>query len=157
MRPFLIVGLLLLIAVPFLAQQVPAPTLKVDVDMVLVNLSVTDSLGRYVVGLDEKNFEVWEDKIEQRVEYFSTEDAPVTVGLMFDASSSMRPMLSYARDAALAFLNTYNASDEYFLVAFNERPKVMVDLTTDLTRLQTQIIFIPAKGSTALYDAVYIG
>ena len=157
MRPFLIVGLLLLIAVPFLAQQVPTPTLKVDVDMVLVNLSVTDSLGRYVVGLDEKNFEVWEDKIEQRVEYFSTEDAPVTVGLIFDASSSMRPMLSYARDAALAFLNTSNASDEYFLVAFNERPKVMVDLTTDLTRLQTQIIFIPAKGSTALYDAVYIG
>jgi Ca-activated chloride channel family protein len=157
MRPFLIVGLLLLIAVPFLAQQVPNPTLKVDVDMVLVNLSVTDSLGRYVVGLDEKNFDVWEDKIEQRVEYFSTEDAPVTVGLIFDASSSMRPMLSYARDAALAFLNTSNASDEYFLVAFNERPKVMVDLTTDLTRLQTQIIFIPAKGSTALYDAVYIG
>ena len=69
----------------------------------------------------------------------------------------MAPILGYAREAALAFLQTSNANDEYFLVAFNDRPKVTVDLTTDISKLQTQIIFIPAKGSTALYDAVYVG
>jgi Ca-activated chloride channel family protein len=158
MRLLLIAGVVILVAVPFLAQQVPpTPTLKVDVDMVLVNLTVTDSLGRYVVGLDQKNFQVWEDKIDQRIEYFSTEDAPLSVGLIFDASSSMAPILGYAREAALAFLQTSNSNDEYFLVAFNDRPKVTVDLTTDISKLQTQIIFIPAKGSTALYDAVYVG
>ena len=134
-----------------------AQNLKVDVDLALVNATVTDSYGRYVVGLSQKDFHVWEDKIEQKVEYFSTEDAPISVGIILDASGSMQPMLPYAREAALTFLQTSDARDEYFLVEFSDKPRVMVDMTKDITKLQEQIVFMPAKGSTALYDAVYLG
>lgn len=149
--------LLLTFIATFFAQQAPTPSIKVDVDLVLVNVTVMDPEDRYVVGLEKKNFQVWEDKIEQQVEYFSTEDVPLSVGLIFDASGSMQPMLGYARQAALSFLETADASDEYFLVEFNDRPHVTVDLTKDIAKLQQHIIFIPAKGSTALYDAVYVG
>jgi len=157
MRTLQIAALVVMLVTPFLAQQSPTPALKVDVDLVLVNATVTDAEGRYVVGLEKENFQVWEDKTEQPIEYFSAEDAPISAGLIFDASSSMRPILSYAQQAALAFLETSGGRDEYFLVAFNDRPRVEVDLTSDISKLQSQIIFMPAKGSTALYDAVYLG
>jgi Ca-activated chloride channel family protein len=140
-----------------MARQIPTQSLKVDVDLVLVNATVTDMEGRYAVGLEKENFHVWEDKVEQKIEYFSTEDAPISVGLIFDASGSMHDTLPYARQAALAFLQTANVDDEYFLVEFNDRPRVTVDTTKDIGKLQGHIIFIPAKGSTALYDAVYMG
>src|SRR5262249_46582892 len=123
----------------------------------LINVTVMDSEDRYVVGLEKQNFQIWEDKVEQQIESFSTEDVPLSVGLIFDASGSMQPALHYAQQAALTFLKTADANDEYFLVEFNERPHVTVDLTTDIAKLQQHIVFIPAKGSTALYDAVYVG
>src|SRR5205809_1406065 len=118
MKAFAILAIVLIAVAPFLAQQTPVPTIKVDVDLVLINATVTDPEGRYVVGLEKENFQVWEDKIGQQLEYFSTEDAPLSVGLIFDASSSMQPMLGYAQQAALAFLDTASANDEYFLVEF---------------------------------------
>jgi Ca-activated chloride channel homolog len=157
MRIFVIATMLTVLAAPFAAQQQPVPGIKVDVDLVLVNATVTDAQGRYVVGLEKENFQIWEDKVSQQIEYFTTEDAPLSVGLIFDASGSMQSMLGYAQRAALAFLETADANDEYFLVTFNSRPHVVVDLTKDVARLQTQIITTPAKGSTALYDAVYLG
>src|SRR5262245_63806321 len=114
---------MLLLAVLFLAsiatfsaQQIPVPSIKVDVDLVLINVTVMDPEDRYVVGLEKQNFQVWEDKVEQKVDYFSTEDVPLSVGLIFDASGSMQSTLGYARQAALSFLQTANADDEYFLV-----------------------------------------
>jgi Ca-activated chloride channel family protein len=142
---------------PFLGQQGPVPTIKVDVDLVLINATVTDPDTRYVVGLEPEHFQVFEDKVEQKIEYFSTEDVPLSVGLIFDASGSMQSALSYAREAALTFLETAGARDEYFLVEFNDRPHVTVDMTSDIEKLREHIIFIPTKGSTALYDAVYVG
>src|SRR5438132_6310694 len=134
------------VVTPFLSQQIP--TLKVDVDLVLINATVTDPDGRYVVGLEPGNFQIFEDKVEQKVEYFSTEDVPLSVGLIFDASGSMQEALGYARGAALTFLQTANAQDEYFLVEFNERPHVTVEMTSDIEKLREHIIFIPANGST---------
>src|SRR5262249_17933535 len=126
-------ALLIAFVAPFLAQQTPVPSIKVDVDLALVNATITDSEGRYVVGLGKENFQLWEDKVEQQVEYFSTEDVPLSVGLIFDASGSMQPLLGYAQQAALAFLQTADKNDEYFLVEFNERPHVTVDLTKDIS------------------------
>ena len=157
MRGLVILASLITIVATFVAQEIPTQNLKVDVDLVLVNATVTDAQDRYVVGLEKENFHVWEDKIEQPVEYFSTENAPISVGLIFDASGSMQPMLKYAQQAALAFLETADKNDEYFLVEFNDKPHVTVDMTKDIAKLQEHIIFIPAKGSTALYDAVYVG
>jgi len=151
--PVLLIGLI----APILAQQGPPPDIKVEVEMALINVTVTDPNGRYVVGLEKENFQVLEDRVDQQIESFSTENVPLSVGLIFDASGSMQSQLGYARQAALAFLETADSSDEYFLVEFNDRPKVTVDMTTDIGKLQQHIIFIPAKGSTALYDAVYVG
>jgi Ca-activated chloride channel homolog len=132
-------------------------TIKVDVDLVLVNASVSDSQGRMVTGLRQENFRLWEDKVEQKVEYFSTEDSPVSIGLIFDATGSMQDKISRARDAAVSFLKTGNLDDEFFLVTFSQSPRLTDGFTTDISRLQRHMIFTPAKGLTPLYDAAYLG
>ncbi len=138
-------------------DKAPTQTLKVDVDLVLVNATVTDSLNRYVSGLGQEHFQVWEDKLEQKIEYFSSEDNPVSLGVIFDVSGSMKDKISTARDAAVTFLKTGNPEDEYFLVEFANRPEVAADFTTDVSKLQSKLIFTPAKGMTAMYDSVYLG
>jgi Ca-activated chloride channel family protein len=132
-------------------------TIKVDVDLVLVNATVTDSLNRYVSGLGQEHFQIWEDKLEQKIAYFSAEDVPISLGVIFDVSGSMKDKISTARDAAVTFLKTGNPEDEYFLVEFANRPEVAADFTTDVSKLQSKLIFTPAKGMTAMYDAVYVG
>jgi Ca-activated chloride channel family protein len=137
-------------------KQAPQ-TLKIDVDLVLVNATVTDSLNRYVSGLDPEHFQIREDKIEQKIEYFSAEDVPVTVGLIFDVSGSMKDKISTAREAAQTFLKSGNPEDEYFIVEFANRPEVASDFTSDITKLQSKLILTQAKGMTAMYDSVYLG
>jgi Ca-activated chloride channel homolog len=132
-------------------------TIKVDVDLVLVNATVSDSKGRMVMGLQQENFRLWEDKVEQKVEYFSSEDTPMSIGLIFDATGSMEDKISRARDAAVSFLKTGNPEDEFFLVTFSQSPRLAEGFTTDISRLQNHMIFTPAKGLTPLYDAVYLG
>ena len=132
-------------------------TLKVDVDLVLVNATVTDPQNRYVTGLEQDHFQIWEDKLEQKIAYFSAEDVPISLGVIFDISGSMKEKISTARDAAVTFLKTGNPDDEYFLVEFANRPEVAEDFTTDPTKLQNRLIFAPAKGMTAMYDSVYLG
>src|SRR5213592_3519977 len=139
------------------ADKKPTQTLKIDVDLVLVNATVTDSLNRYVSGLEANHFQVWEDKLEQKVEYFSAEDVPISIGVIFDVSGSMKDKISTARQAAATFLKTGNPEDEYFLVEFASRPEVAEDFTTDVSRLQNHLLFAPAKGMTAMYDSVYLG
>src|SRR5262245_24663818 len=139
------------------AQKKDGQTLKVDVDLVLVNATVTDPQNRYVTGLEQEHFQIWEDKIEQQIQYFSSEDVPTSLGIIFDVSGSMKDKLSVARDAAVTFLKTGNPEDEYFLVEFANQPEVAQDFTTDVGKLQNHLIFTPAKGMTALYDSVYLG
>jgi Ca-activated chloride channel family protein len=133
------------------------PTIKVDVELVLVNATVTDSLNRYVSGLEEQHFQVWEDKVEQKIGYFSAEDVPISIGVIFDVSGSMKDKIGTAREAATTFLRSGNPDDEYFLVEFANRPELAADFTTDVTKLQSRLIMTPAKGMTAMYDSVYLG
>jgi Ca-activated chloride channel family protein len=133
------------------------PTIKVDVDLVLVSATVSDSNGKLVTGLQPKNFRVWEDKVEQKLEYLSSEDTAMSIGLIFDATGSMENKISRARDAAVAFLKVGNPEDEYFLVTFSQRPWLTETFTSDISRLQNSMIFTPAKGTTPLFDAVYLG
>jgi Ca-activated chloride channel family protein len=132
-------------------------TIKVDVDLVLVNATVSEPRGRMVTGLRQENFRIWEDKVEQKVEYFSSEDGPMSIGLIFDATGSMEDKISRARDAAVSFLKTGNPEDEFFLVTFSQSPRLAEGFTTDISRLQNHMIFTPAKGLTPLFDAVYLG
>jgi Ca-activated chloride channel homolog len=144
---FLVAGVL------FGAQK----ALKVDVDLVMVNVSVTDDGNRFVTNLKADNFQVFEDKVGQSIRYFSNEVAPVSLGIIFDISHSMEKKLDFAKHAAARFLETGTPDDEYFLVEFANRAKLAEGFTTDISRLRDRLAFKPAEGSTALYDAIYLG
>ena len=132
-------------------------SLKVDVDLVMVNVTVTDTDNRLVTNLKLENFQLFEDKVEQKIQYFSSEGTPVSLGIVFDISHSMEKKLELARAAAVRFLETGTPEDEYFLVEFSSRPELAEDFTTDVRRLRDQISFKAAQGQTALYDAIYLG
>ena len=131
-------------------------SLKIDVDLVLVSATVTDHSRRFVTGLDKQHFRIFEDKIEQEIRHFSNEDVPTSIGLLFDVSSSMGDKIARARDAAVAFLKTSNPADEYLLIAFADRPSVEEDFTSDISEIQNRLVHKRAKGSTTLYDAIYL-
>lgn len=131
--------------------------LKVDVDLVMVNVTVTDPQNRFITDLKPENFQLFEDKVEQKILYISNEIAPLSLGIVFDISHSMERKLDLARDAAMRFLQTGTTEDEYFLVEFSNRAKLAEDFTTDPSRLQARLSLRPAEGATALYDGVYLG
>jgi Ca-activated chloride channel family protein len=150
---FFIVAVLLLAAgIAYGAQK----SLKVDVDLVLFNVTVTDG-NKFVTDLKTDNFQLFEDRIEQKISYFSNEVAPVSLGIIFDISHSMQKKLDFARDAATKFLQSGTPDDEYFLVEFASRAKLAQGFTTDINRLRDRLAFKPAEGSTALYDGIYLG
>ncbi len=130
--------------------------IRVDRTLVLVNVTVTDPLNRFVTGLEKEHFKVFEDKVEQVITEFSSEDAPISIGLVFDTSGSMGPKLQKSRQAAAEFFKTANPSDEFFLVQFNDRPELTVPFTTDTDKIQSTLTFTQSRGRTALLDSVYL-
>lgn len=130
--------------------------IRVDRTLVLINVTVTDPLNRFVTGLDKENFRLFEDKVEQQITQFSSEDAPISIGLVFDTSGSMGSKLQKSRQAASEFFKTANPSDEFFLVQFNDRPELTVPFTTDTDKVQSTLTFTQSKGRTALLDSVYL-
>jgi len=135
----------------------PGQAIKVDVDMTLVNLTVTDPLDRLVTGLEKGNFRVYEDGVEQEVLTLSSEDVPVSIGLVFDMSGSMSDKVEKAREAAVQFMRTANPQDQFFLVSFNDRAELTSGFTSSVDELQNRMMFTASKGRTALLDAVYLG
>jgi Ca-activated chloride channel family protein len=131
--------------------------LSVDVDVVLVNATVTDSQGHYVAKLESERFRLWEDRIGQKIEYFASEDIPQTVGILFDVSASMQNKIRVAEQAAMKFLQMGNRDDEFFLIEFNDRAELSRDFTANFRGLEEQLVAASAGGNTALYDAVYLG
>jgi VWFA-related protein len=132
------------------------PDIRVEKQLVLINVTVTDPLNRFVTGLEKQHFRLFEDKVEQTITQFSSEDAPISIGLVFDTSGSMGPKLQKSREAAAEFFKTANPSDEFFLVQFNDRPELTVPFTTDTDKLQSTLTFTQSKGRTALLDSVYL-
>jgi Ca-activated chloride channel family protein len=151
------VSLVLYAQSPEKPQASTQKSIKVDVELVTVNATVTDAQNRVITGLDREHFRVWEDKLEQKIEYFNAEDVPVSIGMVFDLSGSMKDKISTAREAAVTFLNSGNPQDEYFLVTFSNRPELAEEFTTDIGKLRNRLVFEGTKGMTALYDAVYLG
>jgi Ca-activated chloride channel family protein len=135
----------------------PGQTLHIDVDMALINVTVTDPYNRLVTGLETDNFRVFEDNIEQEVVTFSAEDVPISIGVIFDFSGSMANKVSKAREAALQFFKTANPQDEFFLVSFNERAELTSAFTNSVEDLQSRMMLTAPKGRTALLDAIYLG
>jgi len=135
----------------------PAKALKIDVDLALINVTVTDPYNRLVTGLETDNFRVFEDNVEQEVVTFSAEDVPISIGVIFDLSGSMANKVSKAREAAVQFFKTANPQDEFFLVSFNERAELTSSFTNSVEDLQSRMLLTAAKGRTALLDAIYLG
>src|ERR1700719_864392 len=131
--------------------------IKMNVDMTLVNVSVTDSFSNAVTSLNKENFRVYEDGVEQQISAFSSEDVPISSGLIFDMSGSMANKFDRARQAAVQFLRTANPRDEFFLVRFNDRAEPASQFTSSTEELESRVMFTAAGGRTALLDAVYLG
>src|SRR2546426_5541160 len=134
----------------------PRTDIRVDTTVVLINVTVTDPLNRFVTGLEKENFRLFEDKSEQKIVHFASEDAPLSIGLVFDTSGSMGNKLGKSRQAVGEFFKTANPEDEFFLVQFNDRPEMIQDFTTNIEDIQNHLTFTQAKGRTALLDAVYM-
>jgi Ca-activated chloride channel family protein len=132
-------------------------SVRIDVELALVNITVTDPYNRLVTGLDPDNFRIFEDNVEQEVVNFSSEDVPISIGVIFDHSGSMGDKLGKAKEAAIQFFKTANPQDEFLLVGFNDRAELLSPFTDSVEDLQSHILAAPAKGRTALLDAIYLG
>lgn len=130
--------------------------IQMDVNMVVVNVTVTDPYDRIVTGLDQSNFQIYDDKVEQKIESFSTEDAPISVGMVFDTSGSMSDKIQKSKQAALQFFKTSNPQDEFMLINFSERPNLISGFTSKFENLQDRLLFVKSGGKTALLDAIYL-
>jgi Ca-activated chloride channel homolog len=130
---------------------------RVNVNLVLIPLTVTDPMDRLVTGLEKQNFFIFEDNHEQTIKSFSTEDAPVSIGVIFDMSGSMANKIIRARDSILEFMKTSNPQDEFFVVGFNDRPELIEDFTSSTEQIEERLAMVKAGHRTALLDAIYYG
>lgn len=128
-----------------------------DVDLVLVPVTVTDDAGRPVTGLAKENFDLFEGQSRQQVQYFSSDDAPISIGILFDTSRSMSDKIDGARNAIAAFLKSANPEDEFFAITFSNRPELISDFTSSPEEIQNELMLAAPKGATALHDAIYWG
>lgn len=138
------------------SEETLRPDVRVDTSLVLIPVSVTDSLGRPVAGLDKEHFRIRDNKELQEIKTFSMDDGPIALGLVFDTSSSMGSMLSVARRAAALFVAMANPGDQFLLVEFDDKPRMTVPLTSDLAHIRYELTFNRADGNTALIDGVYM-
>ncbi len=130
---------------------------RINVDTVVLRVTVTDPLNRYVVGLEREHFKVFENKLEQTLTHFSSDKTPISVGIILDMSGSMGDNILSARSSVIRFLEQGDPADEYFLVTFNERSSLVRDFTNRSENIQNEITVKNPKGRTALYDAIYLG
>jgi Ca-activated chloride channel homolog len=128
--------------------------LRVDASLVLIPAQVTTDIGAAISGLTKDNFRIFEDGIEQTITHFAMDDAPISIGVVFDSSGSMHKKMQKSLEAAEAFFKTANPKDEFFLVDFNERPKLAVGFTNDSGALYRHISHTHPFGRTSLFDAI---
>ncbi len=138
-------------------MEFPHVDLRVDVPLVLIPVHVTNPLGASVTNLNKDNFHLFEDNVEQTITQFACEDAPLSIGLLFDASGSMRNKMKQSSEAAAAFFRTANPEDEFFLVEFNERPRLAMPFTRDSDEIYKRIVHTRPMGRTSLLDAIHMG
>ena len=140
---------------PFMDDDKPQ---IIHADLITLTVTVTDTYGRFVTGLNKNSFTILDDKTQQEITFFSDEDAPVSLGIVFDVSGSMGgDKITRAREALSKFVDTSHARDEYFLIGFNSRAQLLLNHTRDSDALMQKLTFVQTHGQTALYDATYLG
>ena len=129
-----------------------------NTDLITFTVTVTDIYGRFVSGLTKSAFTISDNKVDQEITFFSDDDSPVSVGILFDVSGSMSgDKVHRARDALAHFIQTSHDRDEYFLIGFNSRAQLLMDRTRDGQAVLDKLTFVQTKNNTALYDACYLG
>jgi len=139
------------------AQTNPEPTFRADTNLVVIPVAVTDPLNRFVLGLQKADFHIFEDGVEQTVGHFSGEDAPLSIGLVFDESGSMDFKLRTSLDAAAQLLKTLNRDDEAFLVEFGDTARLSVGFTAHSEEIQKALKNAKPGGLTAMLDGIDTG
>lgn len=169
LKLFTLIGILTLLGIAPVATTLPLQqgpdaspfTIAVDADLVVFNLTVTDSQGRHVAGLKAGDFEVREDGRVQNINHFNAEDGPASIGLIIDNSGSMRQKHTDVTKAALAFASASNLEDEMFVITFNEKATLELPLSkrfdNDLDQIHSALERKAPNGMTALYDALALG
>jgi Ca-activated chloride channel family protein len=135
----------------------PGERLRMNVDLVLIPVTVTDPMNRLVTGLDQEDFQIFEKSVQQKIRSFACEDAPVSIGIVFDLSGSMNSKLNRARESILQLIKTANPQDEFFVVGFNDRPELIEDFTNSAEDIEARLATVRSGHRTALLDAIYFG
>jgi len=139
------------------AVRVPDARLRVDSSLVLIPVQVTTNSGTSITNLKKEDFHIFEEGQEQAITSFSKDDAPLSVGLLFDTSGSMANKIRKAADAAATFFKTANREDEFFLIEFNDKPKLVLPFTSDSDLVYSHIARTRPFGRTSLLDAIHLG
>ncbi len=134
----------------------PRP-LRVDVNLVLVPVTVIDSLNRPVIDLPQQNFSLLESGVPQKIQYFSREDAPLSVALVLDFSGSMDNKKEFELEAVSQFFDNANPADDYYVIAVSDRPTLLADASQSTNTILNRLTATEPKGMTSLYDAIYLG
>ena len=134
----------------------PRP-MRVDVNLVLVPVTVVDSLNRPVTDLPQQNFSLLEGGVPQTIQYFSREDAPISVALILDFSGSMHNKIEYVLQAVDQFFQNANPDDDYYVITVSDRPTLVADSSQSTNTIQAHLATIEPHGMTALYDSIYLG
>jgi Ca-activated chloride channel family protein len=135
----------------------PGERISMNVDLVLVPVTITDPMNRLVTGLEKDDFFVYENNSLQKLRTFSCEDAPVSIGIIMDLSGSMTSKLIRARDSIIQFMKTANPQDEFFVIGFNDRPELIEDFTNSIEDIEARLQTVRSGHRTALLDAIYFG
>lgn len=138
-------------------QKQPRSNIRLDVNLVLIPVLVTDLYDRPVRGLRKENFRVFEGNTEEKVTQFFSDDSPVSIGLIFDGSNSMTDKIDRTRQAVSAFLEMSTPGDEFFLVKFSDRPESLCNFTQDISAIEHGVESIFPAGWTSMFDAIYVG
>ena len=132
-------------------------SMRIDTNLVLIPVTVSDTLNHPVTSLGRHNFELFEAGEQQNIRYFSAEDAPISIGVLLDLSLSMKNKIDVAREALTEFFRTSNPQDDYFVLTFADRPELLADTTQSVGTLQSRLALATPNGNTALLDAIYLG
>jgi len=134
-----------------------AKPMRMDVDITLVPVTVVDAANRPVITLEKSNFRLFESGEQKDIRYFSTEDSPISVGILLDLSFSMKDKIDTARQALHQFFENCNPDDDYFVIGFSDYPAMLADATHSTASIEDKLAFAVPHGNTALLDAIYMG
>src|SRR4051794_1596521 len=138
------------------SAKIPRVDFRVNSNLVLIPVNVLDIRNRQVLGLTREQFRVFDNDVEQPITHSATDDAPVSIAIVFDASGSMGPKLKKSREAVADILNTANPDDEFALIQFSARVQRLVDFTDRSDEVLDRLLSIQSRGQTALLDAIYL-